>query len=56
MLILIVKALALGVVSCVVGAVVMSQVMMGPLDRYLTEQEIEEVLARNLDDPNAQEA
>ena len=56
MFLVIVKALALGVAACVVGAVVMSQVMMGPLDRYLTEKEIEEVLARNLDDPNSQEA
>ena len=39
----IVKALALGVAACVVGAVVMSQVMMGPLDRYLTEKEIDEI-------------
>jgi isopentenyl diphosphate isomerase/L-lactate dehydrogenase-like FMN-dependent dehydrogenase len=40
----IVKALALGVAACVVGAVVMSQVMMGPLDKYLNQQEIDEIL------------
>ena len=33
-----------------VAAVVMSWVMMGPLDKYLTEREIEEVLAANLDE------
>ena len=37
-------------VSFVVGALVMSWVMKGPLDDYLTDREIEEVLATNLDE------
>ena len=36
-------------ISLVIGAVVMSWVMMGPLDMYLTNSEIEEVLKKNLD-------
>ena len=44
------KALAAGVAGAMVAAVVMSWVMMGPLDKYLTEREIEELLAANLDE------
>ena len=36
-------------ISLVIGAVVISWVMMGPLDMYLTNSEIEEVLKNNLD-------
>lgn len=36
-------------ISFVIALVVMSWVMMGPLDMYLTNSEIEEVLKKNLD-------
>ena len=36
-------------ISLVIGAVVMSWVLMGPLDMYLTDREVEEVLKKNLD-------